>query len=50
MEQTTLAANSIHNNKFKEYLTLKDIVPQWFERLNTIINENGNDDIVWIIL
>jgi hypothetical protein len=47
MEQTTLAANSIHDNKFKEYLTLKDIVPQWFERLNTIINENGNDDIVY---
>lgn len=44
MEQTTLAANSISNNKFKECLTLKDITPQWFERLNKIINENGNDD------
>ena len=48
MEQTTLAANSINNNKLKEYLTLKDITPQWFERLNKIINENGNDeDIVY---
>jgi hypothetical protein len=44
MEETTLAANSINNNKIKEYLTLRDIAPQWFERLNKIVNENGNDD------
>jgi len=45
MEETMLAANSINNNsKIKEYLTLRDIAPQWFERLNKIINENGSDD------
>jgi hypothetical protein len=44
MEETTLAANSINNNNIKEYLTFRDIAPQWFERLNKIVNENGNDD------
>ena len=45
MEETTVSANSINNNnKNKEYLTLRDIAPQWFERLNKILNENDNND------
>jgi hypothetical protein len=51
MEETTLAVNSINNNKIKEYHTLKDIAPQWFERLNKILNENDDnyEDIVYRI-
>src|SRR5919197_123749 len=44
----TVSANSINNsnnnNKNKEYLTLRDIAPQWFERLNKILSENDNND------
>ena len=42
---TTVASNSTKNNsnKNKEYLTLRDITPQWFERLNKILNENGEE-------
>jgi hypothetical protein len=48
---TTTASNSINNNhnnnKNKQYLTLKDIAPQWSETLRKILNANGNDrDIV----
>ena len=43
MKRTTaLAANSTNNNK-KKYLTLREITPQWFERLNKISNENDGD-------
>jgi hypothetical protein len=43
MKRTTaLAANSTNNNK-KKYFTLREITPQWFERLNKISNENDGD-------
>jgi hypothetical protein len=45
MERTTAAANSV-NNKNKEYLTIRDIAPQWFERLSKILKENDNEDII----
>lgn len=47
MKGTSAAANSINNKN--EYVTLRDIAPQWFERLNKILNENdGNyEDIVY---
>jgi len=44
MERTTAAAANSINNKNKEYLTLRDIAPQWFERLNKILKENDDDD------
>lgn len=45
MEGTTIASNSSNsNNKNKEYLMLRDIAPQWFERLNKILNEKENDN------
>jgi hypothetical protein len=46
MEGTRAAAAAIStnkNSKNKAYLTLKEITPQWFERLNKILNENDED-------
>jgi hypothetical protein len=43
-----LAANSTNknnNNKNEEYLTLREIIPQWFERLNKILNENDENTV-----
>jgi hypothetical protein len=43
-----LAANSTNknnNNKNEEYLTLREITPQWFERLNKILNENDENTV-----
>ena len=48
MEGTTADVSSI-NNKNTGHLSLRDITPQWFERLNKILNENDNEkgDIVY---
>lgn len=46
MEKITAAANS-NNNKNKEYLTLRDITPQWFEQLNKILKEDDNEYIIY---
>jgi uroporphyrinogen-III decarboxylase len=40
MERTTVPVANLTDIKNKEYLTLRDITPQWFERLNKILNEN----------
>jgi hypothetical protein len=49
MMMASAASNSIknnnNNNKNKEYLTLRDITPQWFERLNKILNENDEETV-----
>jgi hypothetical protein len=37
------STNNNNNNKNKEYLTLREITPQWFERLNKILNKNDED-------
>ncbi len=42
-----MAATNSTNDKSKEYLTLRDIAPQWFEILNKILNENNVEDIIF---
>jgi hypothetical protein len=46
MEGTSAAEDAIStnkNSKNKAYLALKEITPQWFQRLNKILNENDVD-------
>jgi hypothetical protein len=53
-ETTTTPSNSINNHDnnttSKEYITLRDIAPEWFETLSKILNANGNDDDIVIRL
>jgi hypothetical protein len=35
------------NNKNKKYLALRDIIPQWFERINKILKDNDSEDIIF---
>ena len=41
---TTATANPT-DNKNKGYLTLREITPEWFDRLNKILNVNDEDII-----
>jgi hypothetical protein len=42
MEITIPPANNISNNRNQYLIGFKDISPQWFERLNIILDEDNN--------